>query len=175
MTPSLIAFGIVHVASIAIMLAFVALETGRPDKERRPRRKALRRPKAPLARRGERRPKRRASFQAGSGTGEVVFGHPAAKASRFIEARRPSRSAGPHLVGIWATGVPPIAVAPTGRRPRGKGALCHEHRRSTRRCATVLEMKEGPSGSAIRSLIPSHRERLWSKATVVSVAETSGP
>ena len=55
------------------------------------------------------------------------------------------------------------------------GALCHEHRRSTRRCATVLEMKEGPSGSAIRSLIPSHRERLWSKATVVSVAETSGP
>jgi hypothetical protein len=52
--------------------------------------------------------------------------------------------------------------------------LCHEHRRSTRRGATVLEMKEGPSGSAIRSLIPSHRERLWSKATVVSVAETSG-
>jgi len=52
--------------------------------------------------------------------------------------------------------------------------LCHEHRRSTRRCATVLEMKEGPSGSAIRSLIPSHRERLWSKAMVVSVAETSG-
>ena len=52
--------------------------------------------------------------------------------------------------------------------------LCHEHRRSTRRRATVLEMKEGPSGSAIRSLIPSHRERLWSKAMVVSVAETSG-
>jgi hypothetical protein len=52
--------------------------------------------------------------------------------------------------------------------------LCHEHRLSTRRGATVLEMKEGPSGSAIRSLIPSHRERLWSKATVVSVAETSG-
>ena len=61
------------------------------------------------------------------------------------------------------------------RRRRGIGALCHEHRRSTRRCATVLEMKEGPSGSAIRSLIPSHRERLSSKATVVSVAETSGP
>ena len=58
---------------------------------------------------------------------------------------------------------------------RSKCALCHEHRRSTRRCATVLEMKEGPLGSAIRSLIPSHRERLWSKATVVSVAETSGP
>ena len=53
--------------------------------------------------------------------------------------------------------------------------LCHECRRSTRRRATVLEMKEGPPGSAIRSPIPSHRERLWSKAMVVSVAETSGP
>jgi hypothetical protein len=52
--------------------------------------------------------------------------------------------------------------------------LCHEYRRSKRWCATVREMKEGPSGSAIRSLIPSHRERLWSKAMVVSVAETSG-
>jgi uncharacterized protein (DUF1330 family) len=29
-------------------------------------------------------------------------------------------------------------------------ALCHEHRRSTRRCATVREMKEGPSSSIIR-------------------------
>ena len=28
--------------------------------------------------------------------------------------------------------------------------LCHEHRRSTRRCVTVREMKEGPSRSAIR-------------------------
>ncbi len=37
-----------------------------------------------------------------------------------------------------------------------------------------LEMKEGPSGSAIRSLVPSHRERLWSKAMVVSVAEKRG-
>jgi hypothetical protein len=36
-------------------------------------------------------------------------------------------------------------------------------------------MKEGPSGSAIRSLIPSHRKLLWAKKTmVVSVAETSG-
>ena len=35
-------------------------------------------------------------------------------------------------------------------------------------------MKEVPLGSAIRSLIPSHRKLLWSKATVVSVAETSG-
>ena len=31
------------------------------------------------------------------------------------------------------------------------GVVCHEHRRSTRRCATIREMKEGPSGSAIRS------------------------
>jgi len=30
-------------------------------------------------------------------------------------------------------------------------------------------MKEGPSGSAIRSLIPSHRELLRSQAVVVSV------
>ncbi len=35
-------------------------------------------------------------------------------------------------------------------------------------------MKEGPSGSAIRSLMPSHRERLWSNAMIVSVAETPG-
>src|SRR5580704_8664378 len=35
-------------------------------------------------------------------------------------------------------------------------------------------MKEGPSGSAIRSLIPSHRKLLSSKAMVVNVAEKSG-
>jgi len=29
-------------------------------------------------------------------------------------------------------------------------AVCHEHRRSTRRCATVREMKVDPSRSAIR-------------------------
>jgi len=52
--------------------------------------------------------------------------------------------------------------------------LCHEHHRSKRRCGTVREMKEGPSGSAIRALIPSHRKLLWSKVTVVSVAETPG-
>ena len=65
---------------------------------------------------------------------------------------------------------PSISVS----RVRPVWVLCHEYRRSKRRCATVLEMKEGPSGSAIRSPIPSHRERLWSKAMVVSVAETSG-
>ena len=52
--------------------------------------------------------------------------------------------------------------------------LCHEYRRSKRRFATVQEMKVGPSGSAIRSLIPSHRKLLWAKAMVVSVAEKSG-
>jgi hypothetical protein len=36
------------------------------------------------------------------------------------------------------------------RRRRPELALCHEYRRSTRRCATVREMKEGPSRSAIR-------------------------
>jgi hypothetical protein len=35
-------------------------------------------------------------------------------------------------------------------------------------------MKVGPSGSAIRSLIPSHRELLRPKTVVVSVAEKPG-
>src|SRR5262249_37788002 len=35
-------------------------------------------------------------------------------------------------------------------------------------------MKVGPSGSAIRSLIPSHRKLLRSKAVVVRVAEKRG-
>jgi hypothetical protein len=52
--------------------------------------------------------------------------------------------------------------------------LCHEQRRSKRRCVTARKMKESPSGSAVRSLIPSHRELLRSKAVVVSVAETHG-
>ena len=68
----------------------------------------------------------------------------------------------------------PTLCVNSSAHDRSKSALCHEHRRSTRRCATVLEMKEGPSGSAIRSLIPSHRKLLRSKAVVVSVAETSG-
>jgi len=34
-------------------------------------------------------------------------------------------------------------------------------------------MKEGPSGSAIRSLIPNHRELLRSKAVVVAKAAVS--
>ena len=41
-------------------------------------------------------------------------------------------------------------------------------------CVTVREMKEGPSGSAIMSLIPSHCKLLSSKAMVVNVAEKSG-
>jgi hypothetical protein len=65
--------------------------------------------------------------------------------------------------------------APASREIASRArVVCHEHRRSTRRCATVREMKEGPSGSAIRSLIPSHRKLLSSKVMVVNVAETSG-
>src|SRR5262249_29835904 len=45
---------------------------------------------------------------------------------------------------------------------------------SKRRHATVLELEEGPSGSAIRSPIPSHHKLLRSKAVVVSVVEKSG-
>jgi len=44
--------------------------------------------------------------------------------------------------------------------------VCHERSRSTRLRATVREMKEGPSGSAIRSLIPSHRELLRSNVEI---------
>ena len=51
--------------------------------------------------------------------------------------------------------------------------MCHEYRRSIRQYATVREMEEGPSRSAIR-LISSHRKLLSSKAMVVSVAETAG-
>ena len=64
--------------------------------------------------------------------------------------------------------------APASGKERPVRVLCHEHHRSKRRCGSVREMKEGPSGSAIRSLIPSHRKLLWSKVTVVSVAETPG-
>src|SRR5205823_10890031 len=75
----------------------------------------------------------------------------------------------------------PSMSAAMGRRDRSMFCLfrppwvvCHERSRSIRLRVTVREMKEGPSGSAIRSLIPSHRELLRSKAVVVSVAETSG-
>ena len=53
--------------------------------------------------------------------------------------------------------------------------MCHERSRSTRLRATVREMEVDPPGSVIRSPIPSHRELLWSKAVVVSVAEKLGP
>jgi hypothetical protein len=41
-------------------------------------------------------------------------------------------------------------------------------------CVTVREMKEGPSGSAISSLIPRHCKLLSSKAMVVNAAEKPG-
>ena len=46
--------------------------------------------------------------------------------------------------------------------------------RSLRFRANILEMKEGRSGSNDHIADPSHRELLWSKAMVVSIAETSG-
>src|SRR5262245_21700896 len=41
-------------------------------------------------------------------------------------------------------------LAENGIQYVGNWVLCHEHRPSKRRCATVREMKEGPSRSAIR-------------------------
>jgi hypothetical protein len=54
------------------------------------------------------------------------------------------------------------------------GSCVTRRSRSIRLRATVREMEVGPPGSAIRSLIPSHRELLRSRAVVVSVTETSG-
>jgi RNA-directed DNA polymerase len=45
---------------------------------------------------------------------------------------------------------------------------------STRQCATVREMKEGPFEFGNQVLISSHRKLLSSKAMVVNVVETSG-
>src|SRR5260221_7373965 len=60
-------------------------------------------------------------------------------------------------------------------RPLGPcWVLCHEYRRSKRRCATVREMKEGSFEVGNQVLISSHRKLLSSKAMVVSVAEKSG-
>src|SRR5713226_3301917 len=42
---------------------------------------------------------------------------------------------------------PPKTVVHSADSP---WVVCHEYRRSKRRCATVREMKEGPSRSAIR-------------------------
>ena len=44
--------------------------------------------------------------------------------------------------------------------------VCHEYRRSKRRCATVREMKEGPSGSVVRDRSQAtasccRQERWW--------------
>src|SRR5229473_1890618 len=65
-------------------------------------------------------------------------------------------------------------VRPTATAPHLDSTVCQERSRSIRLRVTVRDMKEDPSGSAIRSLIPSHRELLRSKAVVVSVAETPG-
>jgi hypothetical protein len=47
-------------------------------------------------------------------------------------------------------GVPRIPADLLQRPSRQPWAVCHEHCRSTRRWVTVREMKESPSGSAIR-------------------------
>jgi hypothetical protein len=79
-------------------------------------------------------------------------------------------------------GPPPSPRGPSGRSAR-QGRLGPEGRHGScvtsnagphGGCVTVREMKEGPSGSAIRSLIPSHCKLLSSKAMVVNVAEKSG-
>jgi hypothetical protein len=51
--------------------------------------------------------------------------------------------------------------------------LCHEYRRSKRRCATVREMKARSFEVGNQVLISSHRKLLLSKAMVVNVAEKS--
>src|ERR1700730_9651727 len=43
-----------------------------------------------------------------------------------------------------------LLFLPLGSRRCRFWVLCHEYRRSTRRCVTVREMKVGPSRSAIR-------------------------
>jgi hypothetical protein len=67
-----------------------------------------------------------------------------------------------------------VVVSEAQRERLLSRVVCHERGRSTRLRATVREMEVGPPGSAIRSLIPSHRELLRSRAVVVSVTEMSG-
>src|SRR5215468_9084194 len=66
------------------------------------------------------------------------------------------------------------SIRASAQQLRPLRVVCHERSWSIQLHVTVREMKEGPSGSAIRSLIPNHRKLLRSKAVVVSVAEKSG-
>ena len=52
--------------------------------------------------------------------------------------------------------------------------VCHEHRQSKRRCATVREMKENSFEIGSQVLVSNHCKLLLSKAMVVSVAKTPG-
>ncbi len=71
---------------------------------------------------------------------------PRAGRGRNIGAtRRPARHMG------YKPGVGDYETPPVEHHELPLMAVCHEYRRSKRRCATVREMKEGPSGSAIRS------------------------
>src|SRR5665213_3804762 len=65
-------------------------------------------------------------------------------------------------------------VQPTATASHLDSTVCHEQRREYRRCATVREMNEGPSGFGHQEPIPSHRKLLRSRGVVVSVAETLG-
>ena len=65
-------------------------------------------------------------------------------------------------------------VLPTATAPHLDSTVCHEYRRSKRRCATVREMKEGPSRPAVRGWPQNHCKLLSSKAMVVSVAANVG-
>ena len=66
------------------------------------------------------------------------------------------------VIGLAAAGLP------AGQRAK---AILVGIAAATLMHITAREMKEGPSGSAIRELIPNHRELLRSIAVVVSVAE----
>jgi hypothetical protein len=77
------------------------------------------------------------------------------------------------LAAVSLFKVTPRNAAALGRCSSPLRVLCHEYRRSTRRCVTVREMKEGPFEVGNQVLISSHRKLLSSKAMVVNVAEKS--
>jgi len=71
----------------------------------------------------------------------------------FADAARERRHYAIAMSGVRITFAQPrhqLKRHTLSRMERPVGVLCHEYRRSKRRCATVREMKEGPSSSAIR-------------------------
>jgi hypothetical protein len=63
---------------------------------------------------------------------------------------------------------------------KSQWALCHEYRRSPRRCATIGEWMRNYTGVSKvlqfdnQVLISSRRELLWSRPRLVNVAEKAG-